>query len=350
MIADEHIPAERRSAIRNMESLPTMHPHPLFRGGWLQTVSIKLLRPELSLATRSDATTLSVPDDHTPPDKLSGFYFPATTELDPPKPLAVVFHGMGGNALSGYMRSMAQRLNDAGHPVLLWNHRGAGRSAESCKRLHHPGFTEDIRRLMLYLHQERPKWTQHGIVGVAFSLGANLMLKYLAETGRESAFDVGISISAPMDMEVTSRNLRSGLNRLFDRYLLEKQKSELLRESAELSDRERNAVHRAGSVWELDDCFTARRLGYDGAVDFYRENSAIHVIDQIAKPTLLLHAHDDPVVDPKVFEGVDWDANDHLFPAMAASGGHTGFFDRNKERWHELAAVAFLKRCETCFD
>ncbi len=339
-----HREDEQHAAIRKLDSLPPFDPHPVVRGGWLQTVSIKMLRPDFSLESCPNAVTISVPDDHTPPDKLSGFYFPADDAGKKSKPLVLVFHGMGGNALSGYMRSMAERLHDAGHPVLLWNHRGAGRSAESCKYFHHPGFTEDIRRLVDYLRDERSEWIANGIFGVAFSLGANLLLKYLAETGEESALDVGVSISAPIDMEVTSRNLRTGSNRLFDRYLLRKQKTELLRDSAELSADERQVVADAASVWELDDKFTAKRLGYDGAVEFYRDNSAIHTIGQIAKPTLLLHAEDDPVVDSDVFDGVDWGVNEHLFPAMAVSGGHTGFYSRDGQRWHEHAAVAFLKR------
>ncbi len=314
----------------------------------MQTVSIKWLRPGLSLDSRPDAETISVPDDHTPPDKLSGFFFPAPSEREPGpephKPLVVVFHGMGGNALSRYMRSMAERLNHAGYDTLLWNHRGAGRSAEQCQHVHHPGFTEDIRRLVQWLREERSDWTRGGMAGVAFSLGANLLLKYLAETKDEAGFDVGVSISAPIDMEITSRNLRSGMNRLFDRYLLKKQKSELLRDSADLSDAERRVVQKTSSVWELDDQFTAKRLGYDSAVEFYRDNSAIHTLDQITKPTLCLHAADDPVVDPDVFDGVDWDANRKLCPAMACSGGHTGFLDRDGHRWHERAAITALKR------
>lgn len=113
---------------------------------------------------------------------------------------------MGGKALSPYMRSMAGHLNGCGFDVLLWNHRGAGRSAETCSYLHHPGFTDDVRRLLSYLYDERRRWTQNGLACVAFSLGANLLLKYLAEDKQHSKFDLAVSISAPLDMAITSRN------------------------------------------------------------------------------------------------------------------------------------------------
>jgi len=308
----------------------------------MQTLSIKLQRTELTLETRPDHIPISVPDDHTPSDRLSGFYMPPKGDSD--QPLVVLFHGMGGDACSGYMRSMAEFLNLAGYGVLLWNHRGAGRSAISCRYFHHPGFTDDVHRLVDYLMNERPKWCSNGLACAAFSLGANLLLKYLGETGSDSPIQAGVSISAPIDMELTSRNLRNGVNQFADRYLLKKQQSELLRDGAELTREERRSVSNAKSVWELDDRFTAKRFGYDNAETYYFENSAIRNLDQVRQPVLLLHAEDDPVVDPKVFAEYDWDGNSSLHPILAGSGGHTGFLYRDGTRWHETSAKIFLDK------
>ncbi len=143
-------------------------------------------------------------------------------------------------------------------------------------------------------------------------------------------------------MEITSKNLRRGMNRIFDRYLLRRQRDELLRDSAKLTDEERRTIEAASSVWQLDDTFTSRRLGYDGAHEFYQANSAIHTIDDIRTPTLLFHASDDPVVDDDVFTKRDWTTDGPLYPALAIAGGHTGFLDRNGNRWHERATVRFF--------
>ncbi|CAD73805.1 MAG TPA: amino acid ABC transporter [Rhodopirellula baltica] len=328
-------------AADQIEGIDSFQPHPLCRGGWLQTISVKWLNPQLSLDTRPDAIGISVPDDHTPPDELSGYYFPATDKRGD-KPLVTVFHGMGGHALSRYMRSLGQRLNTNGYDVLLWNHRGAGRSASKCARFHHPGLTADVCHLTEHLKAERPEWTRNGLACVAFSLGANLLLKYLAESGADSDFNAAVSVSAPLDMEVTSKNLRTGSNYAFDQYLLNKQRDELLRSSAELTDEERSTLKSVSSVWELDDQFTAPRFGYDGAKDYYAENSAVDSMQSIRTPTLLLHAKDDPVVVPEVFEGIEWEKNDALYPMLCESGGHTGFFDQSRRRWHESATIAFF--------
>ncbi|WP_442505575.1 YheT family hydrolase [Novipirellula sp. SH528] len=327
-------------AISNFEWLDPFEPHRCCPGGWLQTLSIKTMRPDLDVDHYEGCVAFDVPGDQTPPDVLSGYYLPAADVTN--KPTVILFHGMGGHARSGYMRSMAERLLDADYPVVLWNNRGAGSSARNCIRFHHPGYTDDIVLLVEYLHQQRPEWTRNGLAAIAFSLGANVLLRYLAETANESAFRAATAVSAPLDMETTSTNLRSGLNRLFDRYLLKKQRDELLREGAQLTDDERKSIKNASSVWQLDDQFTAKHLGFDGAKEFYRENSAIYVLDKIQTPTLLFHASDDPVVDEAVFTNRDWITDGPLYPALAASGGHTGFLDRQGKRWHERASIRFF--------
>lgn len=336
-------PPPNRQAIEQFDDLPPFVPHRFWRGGWLQTVSIKAMRPELTFDNFDGATVLNVHDDQTPPDEMSGYHFPAQ-DADAARPLVIVFHGMGGDALSGYMRSMAHQLIRHGYSVLLWNNRGAGRSAKTCHRLHHPGYTDDVVLLCDHVRNHHRDWIQNGATAVAFSLGANLMLKYMAETGDECFFDSAVSVSAPLDMEITSKNLRRGWNRIFDRYLLRKQREELLRPKANLSPDEREVLRNVKSVWELDDKFTAPRIGYQGAKDFYRQNSAIHSLHQITKPTLMIHAKDDPVVDADVFTTWDWQSGGPLYPALATSGGHTGFFNRDGTRWHEAAAITFLDR------
>ncbi|MCC9642027.1 alpha/beta fold hydrolase [Rhodopirellula sp. JC740] len=341
----------KSDAAERIDGIDPFQPHPLCRGGWLQTISVKWMKPELSLDTRDDAISISVPDDHTPPDEMSGHYFPATnrngSDAQPTsRPLVLVFHGMGGHALSRYMRSMAERLNHNGYDALLWNHRGAGQSASKCRRYHHPGLTADVCHLIEHLKAERPEWTRNGLASVAFSLGANLLLKYQAEEGEQSDLKAAISVSAPIDMGITSRNLQTGANRPFDQYLLHKQRDELLRSNAKLTDAERDILNQVTSVWELDDRFTAPRFGYLGAEEYYAENSAIDTLDQIRTPTLLLHAKDDPVVDANVFSDVEWSQNDNLYPLLCESGGHTGFLDQHRERWHEKAAITFLNQIE----
>lgn len=327
-----------RFAIESFDWLDPFRPHPLWRGGWMQTLSIKAVPPTLDLQSHPGTVSFEVRGRQDSSDTLCGYYLPAKGR----GPTAIVFHGMGGNALSNYMLSMAERLIDAGYPTILWNNRGAGVSASRCTQCHHPGSTSDVQLLVDYLHHHRQDWCEHGLVAVAFSLGGNLLLNYLAEQSDSAPFRAAVSVSTPLDMKTTSRNLQIGMNRVFDRYLLRKKREELLRDSADLTSEERRIIRNAGSVWELDERFTAPHLNYDSVTDFYDDNSAIHVLDSIRTPTLLFHAFDDPVVDSDVFTDRDWHRDGPLFPALVASGGHTGFLGRGGRRWHERATVRFF--------
>ncbi|QEG40943.1 YheT family hydrolase [Roseimaritima ulvae] len=333
--------SESTGAVAALDCLSPFVPHRWWRGGWLQTLSIKMLSKDLQIESWPGSTLIRIPDDRTPPDTLMGHYLPPKQPRGD-RPTVLLFHGMGGHAKSGYMQSIAAKLLDHGYPVLLWNQRGAGSSRSECSHYHHPGYTDDIRRLLKHLRDKHPQYIEHGVNAAAFSLGANPMLRFLAEEGDACPISAAVSISAPLDMKITSKNLRNGWNRVFDRYLLRKQREELLRPQAKLSDDERQAVKRASSVWELDDQLTAKRFGYDGAEEYYQANSAIDVLDKIRTPTLFLHALDDPVVDNDVFEQRSWSDDGPLFAALVQSGGHTGFLDREGKRWHEQCTVEFF--------
>ena len=55
------------------------------------------------------------------------------------------------------------------------------------------------------------------------------------------------------------------------------------------------------TVRQFDDAYTAPHHGFRDADDYYHRASSLRVIDQIAIPTLILSAADDPFVPPEQF-------------------------------------------------
>lgn len=77
-------------------------------------------------------------------------------------------------------------------------------------------------------------------------------------------------------------------------------------------------------IREFDDLITARIHGYADAIDYYRQCSAMPMLNRIAKPTLIIHAKDDPFMDHQVIPKpeslppqVEYQLTEH--------GGHVGF-------------------------
>jgi predicted alpha/beta-fold hydrolase len=254
-------------------------------------------------------------------------------------PLVVLIHGLGGSEASFYMIRSAAHLLRQGYPVLRLNLRGAGPSRPYCRFQYHAGRTGDLADALAGL----PPWlTRHGIAAVGYSLGGNLLLKYLGETGTRSALRAAVTVSAPLDLAATSRRMSRPRNRIYELYLLHGMKQESLAPGAELSVEERWVIQRAESIRTFDERFTAPRNGFDGADDYYRRTSSEGFLDGIAMPTLLIHALDDPWVPSEPYCRRAWADNPSLRPLLPSRGGHVGFVGRDPVPWHDLAIARFL--------
>jgi hypothetical protein len=149
------------------------------------------------------------------------------------------------------------------------------------------------------------------------------------------------TVSAPIDLAHSCRSLMRWRNYLYHRYILTHLKRNCTAQGAELSEGERKAILAAGSLWELDEGFTAPRHGYAGADDFYEANSSQHFLGGIRAPTLLIHAQDDPFVPAAPYLKRKWSSEPHLTPLLPKSGGHLGF--------HDPLGVWHLRQIETFF-
>lgn len=330
---------------------PEYQPKTPWFGGHGQTLRTKLHRPgEPSEDHESESLVLPLRDGTG--DALSGVLVRPhrpKSERDP-TPLVVLLHGLGGTSQSTYMKLSARYLLSEGHRVLMLNFRGAGTSAKHCDRMHHPGRTEDITALLhsLQRHDEYGL-LRHGTVLVGYSLGGNVLLKFLGELAEaedkfgETPIKGAVTVSAPLNLESTARCLRQPSRWIYQQYLLRRMRQQVLREGAEVSDSERKAVRDARSVWEFDKQFTSPRCGYETVEDYYRDNSALRFLPKINLPTLLIYGTDDPFVPAGDYQSFDWDKYAWLNPLIRKSGGHVGFYSRGlPTAWHNLCIDRFV--------
>jgi predicted alpha/beta-fold hydrolase len=94
------------------------------------------------------------------------------------RPLAILIHGLTGDEDGAYMHATATALLAAGLPVLRLNLRGAGASRPLCRGTYHAGRSEDLRAVVARLPSDLAR---DGVVLVGYSLGANMVLKFLGE-------------------------------------------------------------------------------------------------------------------------------------------------------------------------
>ncbi len=87
------------------------------------------------------------------------------------------------------------------------------------------------------------------------------------------------------------------------------------------------AIRRANSIWGFDHELVIGRLGFSSVEEYYEASSALALLPQLKKPTLILYAQDDPLFDPTIIPelqaiSVDNTAIDLM---LTQYGGHVGY-------------------------
>jgi predicted alpha/beta-fold hydrolase len=253
------------------------------------------------------------------------------------RPLVILIHGTPGSEDSPYMIRMSGYLLDKGYCVLRLNLRGAGPSRLRCRLQYHAGRTEDLRAV---LGRMDGRLAADGIVIVGFSLGGNMLLKYLGEQGRRAPLLGAVSVSAPIDLKAAQLRLMQRRNRRYHDHLLAR-----LKEESAPSDLERAAVDTISSVYEFDERVVAPRNGFANADDYYARCSAKTLLGEIRVPTLLIHARNDPWIPPAAYLAFDWNSNPRLMPLLPRGGGHVGFHGFGSfVPWHDRCIARFVDR------
>ncbi len=306
--------------------LPPFAPRWPWIGGDLQTIRNWLVKPRPPLdAWPPERLDFDMADGTG--DVLHGVLQRVDAEA---RPLILLVHGLTGSSESSYARVSAFHLLSAGYPVLRLNLRGAGMNGGATQQFYHAGRTADLDRVLRSLDA---RLAAQGVIAVGYSLGGNLVLKYLAEQGANAPLLAAASISAPIDLHAAQRCLSSARNRLYHDNLLNQMKQE----------RRTDVDGEIRSIIDFDNRVVALNNGFKDALDYYRQCSAGPVLGKIRRPTLIVHAADDPWIPIAAYRETGWAANPNLAPFLLPSGGHVGFHAAGLATpWHDLALRRFL--------
>lgn len=270
-------------------------------------------------------------------DRLNGVLH-ASQEDEPT--LVVLIHGLTGCEDSAYMRASARHLLEAGHAVLRLNLRGAAPSRRDCRQMYHSGRSEDLA--LVFDRLADMGYGPEKMFAVGYSLGGNILLKYLAETGSDARVSRAVSVSAPLDLDRVSRRLEAPRNRLYHRWLLDRMKLDWGGGPLDLSPAQRDGMARARSIREFDDGVVAPSNGFVDAEDYYARCAAGPRLGEITIPALLVHASDDPWIPAEIYRRYKSSMPMNMLLALVSGGGHVGFHGKDG-RWHDLAALRFFE-------
>jgi predicted alpha/beta-fold hydrolase len=264
------------------------------------------------------------------------------------RPVVVVLHGLEGSARRPYALLAHQALREAGITAVGLNFRGCSGEPNRASRFYHSGETGDLR---LVLEHARARFPGSPLGALGFSLGGNVLLKYLGEEGDAAHGRIlaAATISVPFDLAAGAAALERGLMaRLYSYYFMRS----LSRKIAALRPRldglcNVDAAILARTLRAFDDALTAPLHGFADSADYYQRSSSAQFLPGIRVPTLLIHSEDDPFLPAKA---VPWTAirgNPFLTPAISRRGGHVAFIAAGSAPWRpvfwaEREAARFL--------
>ncbi len=314
---------------------PEFRPRLPWIGPDLQTLRNRVRVPRNEVI--AGARRISIPMSDGSGDQLAASLHGGS---DDGQPLFVLIHGLSGSEDSDYIRVTSRNLLQRGARVLRLNLRGAGASRPTCRLQYHAGRTADLRDALNHI---RESGIAERFFLVGYSLGGNMLLKFLAEHGDDLDIDGAAAVSAPIDLEAACRRILEPRNYVYQRVLLTAMREESLGHGAEVSEAERSAILAARTIYDFDASFVAPRNGFESAEDYYVRNAAQGFLAEISTPTLVMFALDDPWIPRDAYDRFDWSSNPRLVPLLAPGGGHVGFHAAGSRLpWHDRCLAAFL--------
>lgn len=258
--------------------------------------------------------------------------------------LSLLAHGLEGNSTRPYILGMVRALNRHGWDAVVWNFRGCSGEPNQKVRFYHSGDTQDLHTLLTHVLQDN---CYEKLALMGFSLGGNVVLKYLGEQARQLNPKVRACVvfSAPCDLVSSALKMGNVENtfymKRFLRLLHEKIRAKMRLFPGEIDDRE---FHRIRSFKEFDERYTAPLHGFKSAEDYWEKASSKPYLAHIAIPALLVNALDDPFLALPCYPYQESLSNPRLFLETPEAGGHVGFvsFGRSGEYWSESRAIQFL--------
>ncbi len=259
----------------------------------------------------------------------------------------IVLHGLEGSSESQYVTGNANKMWRAGCNVVRMNMRNCGGTESLTPTLYHSGLSGDVGAVLTTLA------ARHGLQRFAlcgYSMGGNLVLKLAGELGAsEPRLRAVTAVSPALDLGPSAAELHKPANRLYERRFLRALIKRYMRK-AQLFPALYDPARANGlrSLIDFDDRITAYYSGFASAQDYYFRAAAARVIPQIAVPTLILHAMDDPFVRITRESRAALLANPAITLMEPAHGGHCAFLaQRNPAAgddgyWAEATVLQFL--------
>lgn len=264
----------------------------------------------------------------------------------PNAPALVILHGLESSSRSAQVVALLRAAHRQGWAGIAMNFRSCSGTLNRLRRIYTGGDTGDLAWVLERAAAEHPGAP---LFCAGFSLGGNVLLKYLGEQGAQAPVRAAAAISVPFDLAVSVRCIERGFSAFYGRRLagmLSRKALQKLDTFPDLADRA--ALQACRTVAEFDELVTAPVHGFPSAEAYWAASSSGQFLSRIGRPTLLINAEDDPFFPGAALPRQIAAQNPCLTAEFVPSGGHMGFVSGGwpGTLWSVDRAVDFM-RCHT---
>lgn len=286
-------------------------------------------------------------------------------KLKPDTPIIVVQHGLTGGSYEAYVRAVLYPActpveeGGLGYRAVVINFRGCAGVPITSSMLYSAGHTDDLRQALFYISHTYP---EAPLLGLGFSLGANIMTRYISEEGPHCRLTSGCALACPWDLaqnnerllstfigkHVYAKALGTNLLNLVKRHqnaLVAKPSGRILEAMAAV------LALKNPTLRDFDHHFSRIASGpppsfpYVSAEAYYDGQSSHHAVKDVHVPFLSINSADDPIVQSVPMDG---GGNGFVVMALTPGGGHLGWFQsgaswREVDRWTTQPVLEWLR-------
>jgi uncharacterized protein len=259
-------------------------------------------------------------------------------------PLILILHGLEGSIQSHYATGMLQAAINEGWRGAFMHFRGCSGEPNRLPRSYHSGETGDVRYITSMLYDREPDLE---MAAIGFSLGGNVLLKWMGETGKRNPLKAAIAVSVPFELHKAASRIRHGFSRFYQWYFIRCLRERLTHKfQGQRTPLDLSIFHHVHTMYDFDNQITAPLHGFNGVDEYYSIASSRQYLRNIQVPTLLLHAKDDPFMSEDVIPSIE-ELSPMVTLEVTEAGGHVGFvggkYPWRPEYWLEKRSSEFFR-------
>jgi len=262
------------------------------------------------------------------------------------KSITIILHGLCGCSSSPYVVALQAFLTKQGQPNVAMNFRGCSGEINRLARAYHSVASSDLQEVFDCIKVEFPN-TKFNFVG--YSLGANVVLKWLGENPVDEQVATAVAVSPPFRLADCSKAMLAGPGSVYGGYFFKQLTADLAAKKAHFKlggseDQQKilsnlPALNSRHSLWDFDNQVTAPLHGFADAQDYYDQCSCVDYLATNKVPTLIIHSSNDPIIPEAVVPAANTlPANIEL--QLSSKGGHVGFISGLTNNWLERRIAA----------